>query len=191
MFKLIPKRLTAAVSLFMLLACPLQSLAESTSDCLIKNWPFETSDLKPDPSLRRGTLGNGFRYVLKKHNEPKDRVALFLMVNAGSFNEAENQRGAAHFLEHLMFNGSENFPPGSLINYFQSIGMDFGGDTNAFTTYDRTVYNIVLPKGGSEDLESGLLVLSDYAGRALLLEEEIEKERGVILAEKRSRDSAE
>ena len=167
------------------------SSSSDTSSCLSTNWPSEVSELKPDPSLVRGKLKNGFRYVLKHNNEPADRVALYLAVQAGSLNETDKQRGLAHFLEHMLFNGSTHFPPGSLVNYFQSLGMSFGGDTNARTTHDQTVYNIILPNGSTKELDSGLLVMADYARGALLLDKEIDRERDVILAEKRARDSAE
>lgn len=159
-------------------------------DCPSPSWPHESSNLQPDPSLVFGRLDNGFRYVLRKNQEPRNRVAMYLNVQAGSLHETDQERGYAHFLEHMLFNGSTHFPPGKLVEYFQSIGMSFGGDTNAHTGFDETVYNIILPMGNREDIEKGLLVLSDYARGALLLEEEVERERGVILAEKRSRDSA-
>ncbi len=114
---------------------------------------------------------------------------MLLNVEAGSVHEQESQRGLAHFLEHMLFNGSTHFKPGELVDYFQSIGMSFGGDTNAYTTYTDTVYKLILPGGSVDELDQGLLVMSDYAGGALLLEQEIERERGVILAEKTARDS--
>lgn len=166
------------------------STQDPTSACLSTKWPSQLSRLVPDASLFRGRLENGFRYVIKKNQEPKNRVAIYLYVQAGSLHETDDQRGLAHFLEHMMFNGSTNFPPGSLVDYFQSLGMNFGGDTNAHTTHDQTVYNIILPSGSEKDLDSGFLVMADYARGALLLDTEIDRERGVILAEKRARDSA-
>ena len=165
--------------------------AKTNDACISVDWPASRSDLLPDPSLVEGTLANGFRYVLKENQEPKNRVAVYLDVQAGSFNESDSQRGYAHFLEHMLFNGSTHFKPGQLVEYFQSIGMSFGGDTNARTGFDATVYNIILPGGDRRQLEKGLLVMADYARGALLLESEIERERGVILSEKRARDSAE
>lgn len=156
----------------------------------VGNWPYEESDFSPDSSLVRGVLPNGLRYIIKKNGEPEGRVAAFLGILAGSLQEKENQQGVAHFLEHMMFNGSANFPPGTLINYFQSIGMAYGGDTNAYTGFDRTVYHLILPSGELKDLETGCLVLADYARGALLLDSEIDRERGVIFAEKRARDSS-
>jgi zinc protease len=158
--------------------------------CFSTKWPHEKSDLKPDPHLRFGRLDNGFRYVIMENKEPRDRVGMYLDIRAGSLNETENQRGIAHFLEHMVFNGSTHFKPGELVDYFQSLGMSFGGDTNARTGYDETVYNIILPNGSKKEIEKGLLVISDYARGALLLPEEIDRERGVILSEKRTRDSA-
>lgn len=159
-------------------------------DCFATAWPSELSTLAPDPSLLRGRLENGLRYVLKKNKEPENRVAVFLNVQAGSLHETENQRGVAHFLEHMMFKGTANFPADSLVEYFQSIGMNFGGDTNAYTTYEQTGYHIILPDSSEQELDTGFMVIADYAGRALLENSQIDKERGVILAEKRTRDSA-
>lgn len=182
------KRIIAVcVSLFLVTTL---FLASASAECFSTVWPHEKSDLAPDPSLVFGRLENGFRYILMKNSEPRDRVAMSLNIQAGSLNEASDQRGIAHFLEHMLFNGSTHFKPGELVEYFQSIGMSFGGDTNAHTTYDETVYDIILPHGTAADIEKGLLVFSDYARGALLLQTEIDRERGVILAEKRSRDSA-
>ena len=161
-----------------------QTAAAESSACISTGWPFDRSDLQPDPSLRHGVLKNGFRYVLKENPEPKNRVAVYLNVQAGSLHETDEQRGYAHFLEHMLFNGSTNFKPGELVEYFQSIGMSFGGDTNAHTSFDETVYHIILPGSDRRQLEKGLLVMADYARGALLLESEIERERGVILSEK-------
>ncbi len=159
--------------------------------CQTTAWPHEKSDLAPDPALIFGWLDNGFRYVLLRNQEPKGRVGVYLDVQTGSLYETEKQRGIAHFLEHMVFNGSTHFPAGSLVDYFQSIGMSFGGDTNAHTSFDETVYHLLLPSASREEVGKGLLVISDYARGALLSETEIERERGVILAEKRARDSVE
>ncbi|MCD4741328.1 MAG: insulinase family protein, partial [Desulfobacteraceae bacterium] len=146
-------------------------------------------ELKLDPALIHGTLENGFRYYLYKNSTPENRVSIHLDVLTGSFNEKVNQQGLAHYLEHMLFNGSTHFKPGELIEYFQSIGMDFGNDANAHTGFFETVYDLSLPRGDKEGLENALLVIDDYARGALLLEVEIDRERGIILAEKRDRDS--
>ncbi|MCI5209132.1 MAG: insulinase family protein, partial [Candidatus Electrothrix sp. ATG2] len=158
--------------------------------CISEGWPHEQSDLTPDPALIFGALENGFRYVLMPNHEPKGRVAMYLDIQAGSLHETEKQRGLAHYLEHMLFNGTTHYPPGTLVDYFQSIGMEHGHDTNAHTYYDETVYKLLLPDSKEKTLNEGLQVLADYGGGALLLEKEVDKERGIILAEKRSRDSA-
>ena len=104
-------------------------------------WPHEKSDLKPDPDVVWKKLDNGFRYVMMKNTQPKDRVSIHLNVQAGSMHENENERGLAHFLEHMLFQGSENFKPGELVKYFQGIGMRFGPDANAYTSFNETVYD--------------------------------------------------
>jgi zinc protease len=159
-------------------------------DCITTGWPQDHSDLKPDPSLVFGTLENGLRYVIMVNHEPKNRVGMYLDVQSGSLQETDEQRGLAHYLEHMVFNGTTHYPPGTLVDYFQSIGMGFGADTNAHTSYDETVYKLLLPGGDEKNLDEGLLVLADYARGALLLEKEVDKERVIILAEKRARDSA-
>ena len=181
------------------LLCTLAFLAGSAFDATaatpalpapqIAPFAHATSDLKPDPAVRYGTLPNGLRYALLKNAEPKNRASLRLQVDAGSFHETEAQRGVAHFLEHMAFNGSTKFPPGSLIEVLQRLGMGFGNDTNAFTSFDRTVYMLELPKTDEATLDEGLRVFTDYAGGLLLRIEEINKERGIIVAEKRDRDT--
>ena len=136
-----------------------------------------------------GVLSNGFQYVLMKNTTPEDRVSIHLNISAGSVHETDDEQGIAHFLEHMLFNGTEHFPPGELVRYFQSIGMDFGADVNARTSFFHTVYDLNLPKGDRTHLEDALLVIQDYVGGAWLLEDEIESERGIILAEKQERDS--
>lgn len=152
-------------------------------------WPHDTSDLNPDPAIVFKKMPNGFRYVLMENKKPKDRVSMHLIVQAGSIHESDDQRGLAHFLEHMLFNGSKNFKPGELVKYFQSIGMQFGPDANAHTGFKETVYDLLLPVGSKKSLEKALVVMKDYAEGALLLESEVERERRVVLAEKRTRDS--
>ncbi len=154
-----------------------------------RSWPFEESDLSPDPQVTWGELDSGVRYAVLPNAEPRDRVSLRLFVRAGSLQETDDQRGLAHYLEHMAFNGTEHFDPGTLVEYFQNLGMAFGADTNAYTGFDRTVYQIELPDTERDSLDEALLVLRDFADRMLLDEDEVESERGVILSEMRSRDS--
>ncbi len=157
--------------------------------CVPKHPNFSSNGIENDPALVHGVLSNGFQYVLMENSTPNDRVNVHLNIFAGSINETDEEQGVAHFLEHMLFNGSEHFKPGELVEYFQSIGMDFGADANASTSFFRTTYDLTLPKGDNQTLEDAFLVIKDYAGGALLLEEEIDRERGIILAEKRERDS--
>ncbi|MGD1979717.1 MAG: insulinase family protein, partial [Akkermansiaceae bacterium] len=106
----------------------------------------EGSDLKPDPKALFGSMDNGFRYIIYPNAEPPGKFSVRLHVAAGSLMEAENQRGLAHFLEHMVFNGSKNFAPGTLIPAVQKAGIAFGRHANAYTAFDETVYMLDLPK---------------------------------------------
>ncbi|MCF3651859.1 M16 family metallopeptidase [Synoicihabitans lomoniglobus] len=174
-----------------LLAVLLLAILPAASWLSAADFAHEESDLPVDPNVRYGKLDNGVRYALLKNTEPRERTALRLLVETGSLQENENQRGLAHFLEHMAFNGTENYAPDTLIEFFQRMGMSFGADTNAFTSFDRTVYMIDLPDSTAAHLTEGLQVFRDYAGGMLFLPEEIDKERGIILSEKRTRDSVE
>jgi zinc protease len=152
-------------------------------------FPQEGSDLKPEPAARFGALANGLRYVVLPNHEPKGRVSMRLLVLAGSLQEKEGQRGLAHFLEHMAFNGSTHYAPGTLLEFFQRMGMSFGGDTNATTFLDHTVYILELPHADDATLAEGLRVFGDFAGGLLLRDDEINKTRGIIMSEQRYRDS--
>ncbi|MBI5689804.1 MAG: insulinase family protein [Verrucomicrobia bacterium] len=173
-------RTPPGLALFLALVLPLAAAPR---------FAHEGSDLKPDPVARFGRLDNGLRYVVYPNAEPKGRASLRLLVLAGSLHEEEDQRGVAHFLEHMAFNGSKHFAPGTLVEFFQRMGMSFGGDTNASTGFDRTLYLLELPETSEKTLAEGIKVFSDYASGLLLTPEEIDKERGIILSEKRARDS--
>jgi len=153
-------------------------------------WPHEGSDLQPEKTIRWGQLENGVRFAIMPNAEPPGRISLRLFVDAGSLNERDDQQGVAHFLEHMAFNGTKHFPPGEMVEYFQRLGMAFGADTNAHTSFNETVYKLELPKVDTELLDQSFMLLRDYSDRMLLLEKEIDRERGVILSEKLSRDSA-
>lgn len=142
-----------------------------------------TSPIPSDPSVRIGKLENGLTYYLKKNSKPEDKIEFRLVVNAGSILENEDQQGLAHFVEHMAFNGSENFKKNELINYLQSIGVEFGADLNAYTSFDETVYMLPIPTGDPEVLDKGLKVLEDWASGLDFSEEEIDKERGVVIEE--------
>ncbi|WP_407431493.1 M16 family metallopeptidase [Arcticibacter sp.] len=138
-----------------------------------------------DSQVKTGKLANGFTYYIRKNTEPKARVQLYLAIKAGSILENEDQRGLAHFMEHMSFNGTKNFPKNELVNYLQKSGVRFGADLNAYTSFDETVYQLPLPTDDPELLKNGMQIMRDWAQDALLDTDEIEKERGVVLEEKR------
>lgn len=152
---------------------------------------YQLNDPLPlDKSIKKGKLGNGMTYYIMYNSTPKNRAELTLVVKAGSILEEDDQQGLAHFCEHMAFNGSKNFPEHELINYLESIGMKFGPEVNAYTSFDETVYGIKVPLDSAEFLDKGLLVLSDWAFNVSYLDEEIDKERGVIHEEWRMNQGA-
>lgn len=153
-------------------------------------WPHTLTDLPADPRVQYGALGNGVRWAWANHPEPQNRVYLRLHVNVGSLSETEEERGMAHFLEHMAFNGSENFEAGTLVEWFQEQGMAFGADTNAHTAFSETVYKLDLPENDEETLREGMQVLRDFAAGLTIAEEEVQAEKGVIDGEERERESA-
>lgn len=130
-------------------------------------------------------------YYIRRNEKPERKVELRLAVNAGSNLERDDQRGLAHFVEHMAFNGTTNFAKNELISYLQSIGVSFGGDLNAYTSFDETVYILPVPTGRKELVDKGLLVLSDWAAGITFDQAEIDKERGVVLEERRLGQGAE
>jgi zinc protease len=152
-------------------------------------WPQAASDIAPDSKATFGSLSNGLRYIIYPNNEPPKRVSLRLHIAAGSLMETDNQQGVAHFLEHMVFNGSKTYSAKELIPQMQRLGIPFGADVNAYTSFDETVYMLNLPNLDEETLKLGFTVMRDFGDGALLQAEEIDNERGVILAEKISRDT--
>jgi zinc protease len=142
--------------------------------------------LPQDTRNLTGKLENGVTWIYREHNNPPGKMALMMHVRTGSLNESDAQKGLAHFIEHMSFNGSEHFPPGKLVPYFESIGMQFGADLNAFTSFDETAYMLFTPDTTTNQIDRALTVLSDYAFRDSLLVTEIDKERGVVLEESRT-----
>lgn len=136
-----------------------------------------------DSTVRTGTLKNGLKYFIKKNEKPEDRAELRLVVNAGSVLEDDDQRGLAHFTEHMAFNGSEHFAKNELVDYLQSVGVKFGAHLNAYTSFDETVYILPIPSDDDAIINQGLTILQDWGGNLLFETEEIEKERGVVIEE--------
>ena len=138
-----------------------------------------------DKEVKTGKLKNGFQYYIRKNVEPKDRVVMYLANKVGSILENEQQLGLAHFLEHMNFNGLKHFPKNALVDYLQKAGVRFGSDLNAYTGFEQTVYQLPIPSDDPALLKNGLQVMRDWAQDALLADEEIDKERGIVLEEMR------
>ncbi|MGE0929401.1 M16 family metallopeptidase [Peijinzhouia sedimentorum] len=139
-----------------------------------------------DPNVKIGKLDNGLTYYVRENNQPENKMELRLVVKAGSILEEDNQQGLAHFMEHMGFNGSTNFSENELISFLQKMGVEFGADLNAYTSFDETVYILPIPLNEPENIEKGLLVLSDWAFGALLTDKDIDDERGVVVEEWRT-----
>ncbi|WP_162426107.1 M16 family metallopeptidase [Pontibacter pudoricolor] len=140
-----------------------------------------------DDKVKIGKLENGLTYYIRKNTEPSKRAELYLVIKAGSLQETDDQKGLAHFTEHMAFNGTKSFPENDLIDYLQKAGVRFGADLNAYTSFDQTVYQLPLPTDNPELLETGFKILSEWAGHVSFDPKEIDKERGVIVEEERQR----
>ena len=136
-----------------------------------------------DPRITVGTLPNGLRYYIRVNSQPQARAELRLAVNAGSVLEAEDQRGLAHFVEHMAFNGTAHFPRADIGAFMQSLGMRFGAHVNAHTSFDETVYELQIPTANPAVIDRSLLILEDWARAVSFEPQEVDKERGVVLEE--------
>lgn len=143
----------------------------------------QNNEMPVDKDVTVGKLENGIKYYIRKNQKPEKRAELYLIVNAGSVLENDKQLGLAHFVEHMAFNGTKNFKKNELINYLESIGIKFGPELNAYTSFDQTVYMLTVPTDSAEILAKGFLVLEDWAHNLAFDPTEIDKERGVIIEE--------
>lgn len=146
------------------------------------------SDLPVDPDYRLGVLANGMRYVIRPNGTPAAQGMVYLWINAGSLGEEPDQAGYAHFVEHMAFNGSTRVPEGEMIRLLEREGLAFGPDTNASTTFDRTVYKLNLPRNDAALLDTALMLLRETASELTMDPAAVEREIGVIQAERRDRD---
>lgn len=168
-------------------------LAVSSAQALVfrdtgGHWPQETSDVAPDPSVRYGYLKNGIRWALLPGKEGEKGATLRLAVEVGALMETDAESGAAHFLEHMAFNGSKNFPGSTLPQFFRAHGWEQGSSVNAQTTQTATTFSVNLPDTHATDIKAGLQFLSDQAARLTLAQASVDKERPIILAEKKSQE---
>ena len=143
--------------------------------------------LENSPNLVTGKLPNGITYYIYKNKKPEEKAELNLVVKAGSLYEEEQEQGLAHFLEHMAFNGTTKYEKNDMIKYLQSLGLNFGGDLNAYTSFDRTVYKLQVPSATTEDIEKGVEVLREWATEVTLAPDQVENEKKVIIEEWRLR----
>ena len=139
--------------------------------------------IPPTPALRTGRFDNGLTYYVRSHGKPENRAELRLVVNAGSILEDDDQRGLAHFVEHMAFNGTERFEKQELVDYLESIGLTFGPDLNAYTSFDETVYMLQIPTDDEDIVTTAFEILEDWAHAVSFDDQEIDKERGVVIEE--------
>ena len=138
--------------------------------------------LKFDSEIVAGQLDNGLTYYVYENDEPEDVAYLRLVIRAGSLQEDVDQQGLAHFVEHMAFNGSANFDFGEIINFLESIGMEYGPHLNASTGYDKTIYKLKIPTDDPVIIKKGMLVLADFAGEVRFKEQDFENERKVVVS---------
>lgn len=150
-------------------------------------WHYADTDLTPDPAIRLGVLPNGMRYAIRKNATPPGTAVMRMLIDVGSTAEAEDERGLAHFIEHMAFNGTTNVPEGEMVKILERLGLAFGADTNAYTSYDQTGYMLDLPNVQDETVDTALYLLRETASEIAFDPQAIERERGVILSELRTR----
>lgn len=178
-----------SISTFALAACaPQQARIASTGEAP-PAWAFETSDVPLEPGWRFGTLANGMRYVIRPNATPKGTALVRMQVKAGSIDENDGERGYAHFVEHMAFNGSAKVPEGEMIKLLEREGLAFGADTNASTGYQYTTYTLDLPRGDVKLLDTALMLMRETAGELTFSAAAVERERGVVMSEMRDRNT--
>lgn len=188
-FAVEPSVLTSLKNISMNRLIPIKGIFFVTAFCFLlgKAWGQDLSQEIPlNQKVRTGKLENGLTYYILRNAKPENRVELRLAVDAGSMQEDEDQLGLAHFTEHMLFNGTKNFEKNDIVDFLQSVGVEFGSDLNAYTSFDETVYMLPLPTDNPELLDKGFQILEDWAHQATFEDEEIDKERGVIIEEWRT-----
>ncbi|MEO0642150.1 MAG: insulinase family protein [Pseudomonadota bacterium] len=150
-------------------------------------WAFEESDVEVDPGYVFGELDNGLRYILRRNATPEGTALVRMRIGSGSLEETDSERGLAHYLEHMAFNGSTGIPEGEMIKLLEREGLAFGADTNASTGFEAVTYMLNLPRNDEELLDTALMIMRETASELTIAEDAVERERGVILAERRDR----
>jgi zinc protease len=192
----IAKKLSVSIAAIAI-ACSVVPTAAKAQDAAVAveaksvetGWGIATNDLTPDPAVLYGMLPNGMKYAIRKNETPKGAGVVRLMINAGSAAEEENERGLAHLLEHMAFNGSKNIPEGELVKKLERLGLAFGADTNASTNFDATTYLLDLPKTDEETINAALFIMRETASELTIAPDAVNRERGVVLSERQTRNS--
>ncbi|MGV3513141.1 MAG: M16 family metallopeptidase [Novosphingobium sp.] len=148
-------------------------------------WPFQQSDLPPDPAYRYGQLANGMRFIIRKNATPAGTAQVRMDVATGSLDERETERGFAHFVEHMAFNGSTRVPEGEMVRLLERNGLSFGADTNAQTSFEQTLYMLDLPRNDAKLLDTALMLMRETASELSFDPDAVARERGVVLSELR------
>lgn len=180
-----------SISTLALAACAPQAktVASTATPPPAPDWAFQNSDVPVDPGYRFGRLPNGMRYVIRQNATPKGTALVRMQVDAGSLDESERERGYAHYVEHMAFNGSTNVPEGEMVKLLERHGLAFGADTNASTGFERTTYMLDLPRNDPELLDIALMLMRETASELTFNPAAVARERGVIQAEKRDRNT--
>jgi len=169
-------RLKSLLTSFLLVAIIIPAMAQQ---------PDLNQKMPVDPTVKIGKLSNGLTYYLKQNPKPEKRLLLQLAINAGSVNENDSQQGLAHFMEHMCFNGTKSWKKNDMISMLETMGVRFGAGLNAYTSYDETIYMLEIPTDNPDNIQKGFQVMEEWAHLVSMEDAEIEKERGVILEERR------
>ena len=161
----------------------------ATSTEAERAWGFTKSDIAPDSAVRFGVLPNGMRYAVMKNETPKHTAAVRMRFDIGSTADLKGQEGGAHFLEHMAFNGSKRVPEGEMIKLLERLGLAFGADTNASTSFTETTYKLDLPQVTPALIDTAMMLMRETASELTLAPAAVERERGIILGEMRAREN--
>ncbi|KPF93834.1 peptidase M16 [Novosphingobium sp. AAP83] len=176
-------RLVPLTALLTLAACATQPASLTSAPTPL--WAFQNSDLPADPAFRYGALPNGMRFIIRRNATPAGTAQVRMNIDTGSLDERESERGFAHFVEHMAFNGSTNVPEGEMIKLLERIGLSFGADTNAQTSFEQTLYMLDLPRNDEKLLDTALMLMRETASELSFDPAAVQRERGVVLSELR------
>ena len=182
-------RVSSAAIAVAIVASSAPALAASAPAPAANGWGVKLTDVTPDPAIRYGTLPNGMKYAIMHNATPKGTASVRLRFEFGSIGENDNERGLAHFIEHMAFNGSTHVPEGDMVKILERQGLEFGPDTNAQTGFDTTTYMLDLPKADAEHIDTALFLFREVASELKFDPGAVDRERGVILGEERARDN--